>query len=85
VYLKKLKFVFNRQIVGQSCGWSNIDSKSGEYDRMSTLLEQDEYEKVAAIYIFQMNVNKALEILNDGLQRGLSFFLFFFFLFKINK
>lgn len=42
---------------------------------MSSLLEQDQYEKVAAIYIFQMNVNKALEILNDGLQRGI-FILF---------
>ena len=49
-----------RQIVNQLCGWSTVDS----------LLEQEQYEKLAAIYIFQMNVTKALEILNDGLQRG---------------
>lgn len=71
-----------RQTVAQLCGWSNNDSKSGGYDRMALLLEQEEYEKVAAIYIFQMNVNKALEILNDGLQRG--FYLFLFTLFKVN-
>ncbi|CAF1350017.1 unnamed protein product [Adineta steineri] len=59
-----------RQIVSQLCGWSNVDTKSGGYDRMASLLEQDEYEKVAALYIFQMNVNKALEVLNEGLQRG---------------
>ncbi|CAF0964213.1 unnamed protein product [Adineta ricciae] len=59
-----------RQIVGQLCGWSNIDSKSGGYDRMASLLEQDEYEKAAAIYIFQMNVTRAMEVLNEGLQRG---------------
>jgi hypothetical protein len=40
---------------------------------MTSLIEQDEYEKVAAIYIFQMNVNKALETLNDALTRGLLF------------
>lgn len=59
-------------MVGQLCGWSNIDPKSGGYDRMNTLLEEDEYEKVAAIYIFQMNVTRALEVLNQGLQQGLS-------------
>ncbi|CAF0871962.1 unnamed protein product [Rotaria sp. Silwood1] len=59
-----------RQIVAQLCGWSNVDSKSGGYDRMALLLEQDEFEKVAALYIFQMNVNRALDVLNEGLQRG---------------
>jgi len=59
-----------RQIVNQLCGWSTVDSKSSGYDRMNSLLEQEQYEKLAAIYIFQMNVTKALEILNDGLQRG---------------
>ncbi|CAF4004965.1 unnamed protein product [Rotaria magnacalcarata] len=58
------------QTVAQLCGWSNVDSKSVGYDRMTLLLEQDEYEKVAALYVFQMNVNRALEILNEGLQRG---------------
>ncbi|CAF4536070.1 unnamed protein product, partial [Rotaria sp. Silwood2] len=59
-----------RQIVAQLCGWSNVDSKSVGYDRLGLLLEQEEYEKVAALYIFQMNVNRALEVLNEGLQRG---------------
>ncbi|UJR38550.1 hypothetical protein I4U23_031216 [Adineta vaga] len=59
-----------RQIVGQLCGWSNIDTKSGGYNRMTSLLEQEEYEKVAAIYVFQMDINRALEVLNEGLQRG---------------
>lgn len=59
-----------RQIVNQLCGWTNIDSKSSNYDRMNSLLEQEQYEKLAAIYIFQMNVTKALEILSDGLHRG---------------
>ncbi len=60
-------------MVGQLCGWSNVDSKCGGYDRMGSLLEQDEYEKLAALYIFQMNVTRALEVLNEGLQRGFSF------------
>lgn len=42
---------------------------------MALLLEQGEYEKVAALYIFQMNVNRALEILNEGL-RGFYYILF---------
>lgn len=66
-------------MVGQLCGWSNIDPKSGSYDRMNTLLEEDEYEKVAAIYIFQMNVTRALEVLNQGLQQGLFNQKIFFF------
>lgn len=37
---------------------------------MASLLEQDEFEKVAALYIFQMNINRAVEVLNEGLQRG---------------
>ena len=45
---------------------------------MASLLEQDEYEKVAAIYIFQMNVTRAMEVLNEGLQRGETFILIFF-------
>jgi hypothetical protein len=40
---------------------------------MGSLLEQNEYEKVAAIYIFQMNVNRALEVLNEGVQQGFNF------------
>ncbi len=43
---------------------------------MASLLEQEEFEKVAALYIFQMNVNRALEVLNEGLQRG--FYLKYF-------
>ncbi len=66
----------NRQIVGQLCGWSNNDTKSVGYDRMTSLIEQEQYEKVAALYIFQMNVNKALDVLNEGLQRGF-YFLFY--------
>jgi hypothetical protein len=62
-------------MVSQSCGWSNVDSKSVVYDRMSSLIEQDEYEKVAAIYIFQMNSTRALEVLNEALRQG--FCLFF--------
>ncbi|CAF3659384.1 unnamed protein product [Rotaria sp. Silwood1] len=62
--------MYEGQIVAQLCGWSNVDSKSGGYDRMALLLEQDEFEKVAALYIFQMNVNRALDVLNEGLQRG---------------
>jgi len=42
---------------------------------MTSLIEQDQYEKVAALYIFQMNLNKAIEVLNEGHQRG---FLFYF-------
>jgi hypothetical protein len=56
--------------VAQVCGWSNCDPKSG-CDRMATLIEHDEYEKAAALYIFQMNVDRALQVLNDGLQRGI--------------
>jgi hypothetical protein len=62
-------------MVSQSCGWSNVDSKSVVYDRMSSLIEQDEYEKVAAIYIFQMNVTRALEVLNEALRQGFFFVL----------
>jgi len=69
--------IFDRQIVGQLCGWSNVDPKSGGYDRMGSLLEQNEYEKVAAIYIFQMNVNRALDVLNQGYQEGLCFIFHF--------
>jgi hypothetical protein len=71
--------IFDRQIVGQLCGWSNVDPKSGGYDRMGSLLEQNEYEKVAAIYIFQMNVNRALDVLNQGYQEGLCFTFHFYF------
>jgi len=67
--------LINRQIVSQLCGWSNLDTKSVGYDRMTSLIEQDQYEKVAALYIFQMNLNKAIEVLNEGHQRG---FLFYF-------
>ena len=68
---KKSIFYFHRQIASQLCGWSNVDPKTGGYDRMASLLEQNEYEKVAAIYIFQMNVTRALEVLNEGIQQGL--------------
>jgi hypothetical protein len=49
---------------------------------MASLLEQDQYEKVAALYIFQMNVNRALEVLNEGLQRGLIIIINSNFIFK---
>ncbi|CAF4303351.1 unnamed protein product [Rotaria socialis] len=39
---------------------------------MHLLLEHYEEEKVAALYIFQICVNRALKILNDGLSRGSS-------------
>jgi hypothetical protein len=41
---------------------------------MTSLIEQDQYEKVAALYIFQMNINKAIDVLNEGLQRGFYFY-----------
>lgn len=70
-------FFFIRQIISQLCGWSNVDPKSAGYDRIASLLEEDEYEKVAALYIFQMNVIRALEILHEALQRGSFSFLLF--------
>jgi hypothetical protein len=51
---------------------------------MTSLGEQGEYEKVAALYIFQMNVNKALQVLNDALQQGF-LFLFLFLFIKIKS
>ena len=76
-------FIFDRQIVSQICGWSNVDPKTGGYDRMASLLEQNEYEKVAAIYIFQMNVTRALEVLNEGIQQGFFHFIIRFFFKKL--
>ena len=37
---------------------------------MKCLLEDEEYEKAAAICIFQLNVSRALEVLNEGLQQA---------------
>ena len=63
-------FSLRRQSVVQLCGWTNVDGKGVLYDRLGSLIERDEYEKVAAIYIFQMNVTRALEVLHDGHKRG---------------
>ena len=63
-------FPLRRQNVIQLCGWTSVDGKGVLYDRLGSLIERDEYEKVAAIYIFQMNVTRALEVLHDGHKRG---------------
>lgn len=54
-----------RQNVLQLCGWTTTTN-----DRVKCLLEDEEYEKAAAICIFQLNVSRALEVLNEGLQQA---------------
>ena len=49
----------------QLCGWT---STSG--DRIKSLVEDEEYEKAASICLFEMNVSRALEVLNEGLQQA---------------
>jgi len=66
-----------RQCVLQLCGWNSIDNRSNHstgnslvYDRINSLIEQDQYEKAASIAILQMNLTRALEILKMGINEG---------------
>lgn len=59
-----------RQMASQTCGWINSDPKSNGYDRINSLLEENQYEKAAAIHVFQMNINRALDVLTRGYEQG---------------
>ncbi|CAF1264064.1 unnamed protein product, partial [Didymodactylos carnosus] len=71
---KKIYESVERSTAIQLCGWDSLIINDTDHqrhsDKIKSLLEIGQYGKAAALYIFQMNLDKAIQVLNEGLSKG---------------